>query len=442
MAEADAGKIKVNRENDPLTLAIGNPEHPGRTRGKGTGVPWKEGFPQDNDPYRYKSRKRTTDQDAYHLGNLERDLFDMKKMVHEALASRSAGPHEDHVADVESQQQRSSVASTEVLAGANAPTIDGAQGPRYPVDDVHDIMKECELHQPMRNISFKVAIGTALPCLPGALHHNNPIPAGYARVTVDDTVKGYEDLEIDYATPKGDVRLGDVKGQIILWQKKYIKFPGSAPRPPTPRNQPSPPSSGGGGPPTPPSRQPTLPLSPPPAGNPTPPPSPPPAGNPTPPPNPPSAKKQKQGVKEGSKVTSWIINPEPYVPKTIRVPTPSLKPLYPRPWEMSVEENKAAAAAEYEKWKAEVKAKKEPEPKPVYTEKQKKWAYKFLTAEPQFRQNLKDDYEHEIRRQQSLQKKKVLAEEKDLLEKKPTSKKCGKQVPQSETQKNNRSPRS
>jgi hypothetical protein len=108
---------------------------------------------------------------------------------------------------------------------------------------------------------------------------------------------------------------------------------------------------------------------------------------------------------------------------------PSLKPLSPRPWEMSVEENKATAAAEYEKWKAEVSAKKEPEPKPVYTEKQKKWAYKFLTAKPQFWQNLKDDYECEIRRQQSLQNKKVYVEEKDLPEKNTRSKKCGKQVP-------------
>jgi hypothetical protein len=31
MAEADVGKIKVNRENDPLILALENPEHPGRT---------------------------------------------------------------------------------------------------------------------------------------------------------------------------------------------------------------------------------------------------------------------------------------------------------------------------------------------------------------------------------------------------------------------------
>lgn len=99
--------------------------------------------------------------------------------------------------------------------------------------------------------------------------------------------------------------------------------------------------------------------NPPPAGKPTPPPSPPLAGNPTPPPSPPPAKKQKEEVKEGSKVThSWIINPKPYVPKTTRVPTPSLKPLLPRPWEVSVEENEAAVAAHYEKWKAEVKEKK------------------------------------------------------------------------------------
>jgi hypothetical protein len=31
MAEADVGKIKVNRENDPLTLALRNPKHPGHT---------------------------------------------------------------------------------------------------------------------------------------------------------------------------------------------------------------------------------------------------------------------------------------------------------------------------------------------------------------------------------------------------------------------------
>ncbi|KAK1699521.1 hypothetical protein QYE76_016218 [Lolium multiflorum] len=159
-----------------------------------------------------------------------REYIEDGEMVREALAKDiSEGPHEDHAADVGSQQQRSNMASTEALAGANAPLvpaganapmIDGAPEPRYPVDDVQDMMKEFELHQPMRNISCKVAIGTALPCKPGALHHDNCIAAGYARVTVDDVLEGYEDLEIDYATPEGDLRLGDVKHQIILWQKK------------------------------------------------------------------------------------------------------------------------------------------------------------------------------------------------------------------------------
>jgi hypothetical protein len=128
--------------------------------------------------------------------------------------------------------------------------IDDASGTRYPVDDVREI-KNCELHQPMKNMSFKVAIGNALPCLPEALHNGNPIPPGYARVSVDDIVLGFENLEIDFPTPEGDVRLEDVKRHNISWQKKYIMFPGSAPRPPTLRN-PSPPSPDERRPPTPP----------------------------------------------------------------------------------------------------------------------------------------------------------------------------------------------
>jgi hypothetical protein len=74
----------------------------------------------------------------------------------------------------------------------------------------------------MKNLSFKVAIDNALPCLPEALHHGNPIPAGYARVSVDDIVPGFKDLEIDFSTPEGDVRLGDVKRYIYHFMAKEI----------------------------------------------------------------------------------------------------------------------------------------------------------------------------------------------------------------------------
>ena len=37
--------------------ALGNPEHPGRTRGKGV-IPWYEGFLEWNDDYRTRARKK------------------------------------------------------------------------------------------------------------------------------------------------------------------------------------------------------------------------------------------------------------------------------------------------------------------------------------------------------------------------------------------------
>jgi hypothetical protein len=107
--------------------------------------------------------------------------------------------------------------------------IDDVPGPRYPVDDVRE-MTNCELHQPMKNMTFKVASGDALPCLPEALHHGNPIQAGYARVSMDDIVLGFEDLELDFPTPEGDVRLGDVKRHIILRKMVMLRTGSKGPR--------------------------------------------------------------------------------------------------------------------------------------------------------------------------------------------------------------------
>ena len=221
MADAQAGLFRPERENDELTRALGNPEKPGRTRGKGADVSWKKGFPESND-YSYRSRQRKKDREADRTGKIEADLAGMKKVVEALSQQRSSQPQEDPALDNNNSQRRSSVASTEVRADDHA-LMDDAPAPRYPVDDVGE-MKHCELHQPMKNMSFKVAVGTALPCLPGALHHGGPIPAGYTRVTVDDLVEGYEDLEIDIATPEGDMKLGDVKRHIILWQKNTSSF--------------------------------------------------------------------------------------------------------------------------------------------------------------------------------------------------------------------------
>ena len=51
------GSFQADREKDILSTALGNKEHPGRTRDKGVNVPWRDGFALDYCTYR--SRKRS-----------------------------------------------------------------------------------------------------------------------------------------------------------------------------------------------------------------------------------------------------------------------------------------------------------------------------------------------------------------------------------------------
>ena len=59
--EARTGSFQPNRENDELTRALGNPEHSGRTRGKGA-LPWYEGFSDYNTNYRTRARKKIAEE--------------------------------------------------------------------------------------------------------------------------------------------------------------------------------------------------------------------------------------------------------------------------------------------------------------------------------------------------------------------------------------------
>jgi hypothetical protein len=67
---------------------------------------------------------------------------------------------------------------------------DEAPMDHYPMDDIRD-KTNCELHQSMKNIPMKVAVGFALPCEPGVRWHGREIRAGYAHVRMD---KLYRDM--------------------------------------------------------------------------------------------------------------------------------------------------------------------------------------------------------------------------------------------------------
>ncbi|KAK1609754.1 hypothetical protein QYE76_033427 [Lolium multiflorum] len=162
------GEYIPDRENDELTLALGNPEHVGRVRAR-PGLTMKEAFPESADTYRSRSRKKKKDAD---------ELAELRTRV-EALEKNQRAPDQqlflqDPQADAAPSQRRSSVGSSH---------LDGCGG-SYPVDYITE-KTDCELHMLFRTASVKVAVGYVYPSEDGAMHHHMPIPPGCVRVGVD-----------------------------------------------------------------------------------------------------------------------------------------------------------------------------------------------------------------------------------------------------------------
>ena len=77
------GRFQPNREKDELTMALENPEHPGRTRGKGV-VPWKYGFHEDI--HTYKSRMRSKFEQEERVRNLEVIVMENDRRMSEEVS--------------------------------------------------------------------------------------------------------------------------------------------------------------------------------------------------------------------------------------------------------------------------------------------------------------------------------------------------------------------
>ena len=92
--EARMGVFTPNRENDELTRALGNPGHPGRTRGKGV-VPWYEGFLEWNTDYKTHTRRKMEEEKKRKLEEEQR----------KQEAERLKGPESTH-AELALQFQR------------------------------------------------------------------------------------------------------------------------------------------------------------------------------------------------------------------------------------------------------------------------------------------------------------------------------------------------
>jgi hypothetical protein len=249
--EVEEGTFRPDRERDELWKALGNDEHFGRTRGFGASVPWRKGFANDLASYksRERAKKRKKAEEGDRMAMLEVQVKRLQEQQDKMREQRETDPAFDGTGGPSQREQRETeqAASTGVPAD-DAPTmdaarmIDAAPMDRYPVDAIKE-KTSCELHVSLRNISMKVAVGYALPCTPGATYHCSPIPAGYARVGVDEVQPEFRSLELDMPGGEGETTLGEVTSGFILWNKKHIVFPGSAPRPSSPPSSHPPPPS-------------------------------------------------------------------------------------------------------------------------------------------------------------------------------------------------------
>jgi len=157
------GAIKPNREKDELTLALGNPEHTGRCRGKGA-VPWKYAFAGDIDSYRSRKRRKAEQEERVRM--LEETVKEnqakmqeseakmqeeVKRQVLAALSQINPGSSAGTGAqNASASHLRSSCASTEL---PEVPAVEQ----RYPVDEINQ-RTSCELHRPFANITLKVYV--------------------------------------------------------------------------------------------------------------------------------------------------------------------------------------------------------------------------------------------------------------------------------------------
>ena len=377
IALVNKGEFVVDRENDELTKALGNPEKSGRARGYGPDYTWFLAFSECNESYRSRERakKRKEQEEKTRLSKLEESQEELLAIVknQQLQLDELRGTGASHQLQLQQDShRRSSVASTE--GGASREE----QMERYPVDYIRE-KTPCDLHVPVRNLSFKAAEGYALTCEETARWNTLEIPDGFSRVGVDEILPGYHTMELDIPGPENEKTLGEVQSGLILWKKKYIVFPGSPPRAPSPPGRDSPPPS-----PHDDDRDEhhsPSPMNPPHQRQATPDPtSPPPA--PTKP-----TKSQKRKRAASSSTGSQRKSQAERLPRI--PPSPPI-----RAWDRTVEENEAIVQAEV---KQHFTRKKKPQ-KQTFDPETIKWATGFLTHPSQYEINKPDDYTRALRK--------------------------------------------
>jgi len=79
------------------------------------------------------------------------------------------------------------------------PTIQDDVGLHFSVDDITESLTTCELHIPQETATVMVAVGVVTPIDPTKTPriHVAIVPAGYASISVDRVVKGFNNVQLE-----------------------------------------------------------------------------------------------------------------------------------------------------------------------------------------------------------------------------------------------------
>jgi hypothetical protein len=162
--------------------------------------------------YRNRERKRKAE-----LSEMQKLNARLVKLEELAAAGQPSQWHEATPESTPPSQRRSSVASTELVQP-------NSMAPRYHMDTITEAQL-CQLMTKWQNLTLKAAVGSVAPPQPDGTFHYRPIPHGYAVVTVDEIMEGFEELELDHPTGEGENQLLYALRSTCLWRKEYIKLP-------------------------------------------------------------------------------------------------------------------------------------------------------------------------------------------------------------------------
>nr|ABA94079.1 transposon protein, putative, CACTA, En/Spm sub-class [Oryza sativa Japonica Group] len=174
--QASQEACSQRREDDLLTKALGNKEHRGRTRGVGSSVPWKYGFPD----YAWQYKKRTS--------NKAKKDARLEAKIRESIRAELTSEFDEKL-----ESMRAKISCTLTVRVMPIFTVPAAEG-----------------------LAYKPTPETRV--------HGAQLRADCAKVQVDSVKPEYELFPLKYPPNDEVLSLGNARGTFIQWPKDLIEI--------------------------------------------------------------------------------------------------------------------------------------------------------------------------------------------------------------------------